>query len=129
MSPRKVGEKGLDGRAMARLRVLDDIIRLGPEAQALSREISAHDKELADQIRRAWVRAGMNAGEAQFRRGAKGKSRFDDAMGEAREAMTGLQMATAFGFIQEARSGPLLKEVDRVVGCLWVLANRRKRAG
>ena len=110
-----------------RLRVLDDIVRLGSEVNAACRAIAQHDKELANQIRRAWVRAGMNCGEAQYRRGAKGKNRFDDAMGEAREAFTGLRMAHAFQYVDATRCEPLAAEVDRVVGALYVLANKRKR--
>ena len=110
-----------------RLRVLDDIVRLGSEVNALCKDIAQHDKELASQIRRAWVRTGMNCGEAQYRRGAKGKNRFDDAMEQAREAFTGLGMAQAFEYVDASRCEPLTNEVDRVVGALYVLANKRKR--
>ena len=54
------------------LRVIDDIVRVGLEVNGLCRQIARHDGELASQVRRAWVRTGMNAGEAQHRRGAKG---------------------------------------------------------
>ena len=54
----------------------------GSELGPVCRQIGRHDSELASQIRRAWVRAGMNAGEAQHRRGMKSVNRFDDAMGK-----------------------------------------------
>ena len=51
------------------LRVIDDIIRMGGRINQACRQIAEHDKELGSQIRRAWTRACMNAGEAQHRRG------------------------------------------------------------
>ena len=106
------------------LRILDDIFAVGQELGPVCRQIGRHDSELASQIRRAWVRAGMNAGEAQHRRGMKSVNRFDDAMGEAREAHTGLRMAVAFGFIRAAQGEPLLDRVDKVVATLFKLAHR-----
>jgi len=58
------------------------------------------------------VRTGMNAGEAQHRRGAKGVNRFDDAMGEAREAYTGLGMARAFEYVDEELCTEVIDKVD-----------------
>jgi four helix bundle protein len=111
------------------LRVIGEIERVGREVNALCKQIAGHDAELASQIRRAWVRAGMNAGEAQHRRGAKGVNRFDDAMGEAREAFTGLGMARAFEYVDAAHCTRVLADVDRVVAVLYTLAHKPARAG
>ncbi len=91
----------------------------------MCKQIGGHDTELASQIRRAWVRVGMNAGEAQHRRGAKSANRFDDAMGEAREALTGLRMALAFDLISNAQADAVLDRLDRIVAILYKLAHRR----
>ena len=110
------------------LRVIDEIIRLGAGIKEVCVQVGRHDAELGSQIRRAWVRAGMNAGEAQHRRGAKGRNRFDDAMGEAREAYTGLRMAQAFGYADHSLVEALLADVDRVVAVLYTLAHGRSAA-
>ena len=110
------------------LRVIDDIIRVGGPINQACRQIGQHDRELGSQIRRAWVRTCMNAGEAQHRRGAKGRNRFDDAMGEAREAYTGLRMARALSYADEALLAGLLGEVDSVVAVLYTLAHKGRRA-
>ena len=102
-------------------------MRVGRGVNVLCKQIAMHDRELASQVRRAWVRTGMNAGEGQYRRGAKGQNRFDDAMGEAREAYTGLGMARAFDYVDDALCTEVIAEVDRVVGCLYVLAHRPRR--
>jgi four helix bundle protein len=91
-------------------------------------QVGEHDAELARQVRRAWIRAGLNAGAAQHRRGAKGANRFDDAMGEAREAHTGLAMARAFALCDAERCSRVLAEVDGVVAVLYRLAHRPPRS-
>ncbi len=106
------------------LHIINDIFAIGRQLQPLCKQIGRYDKELASQIRRAWVRTGMNAGEAQHRRGAKACNRFDDAMGEAREAHTGLRMALAFDFVDSARAEPLLDPMDKVVATLYKLSNK-----
>ncbi len=106
------------------LRILDDIIRIGGAVTRLCRQIARHDAELASQVRRAWVRTAMNTGEAQHRRGAKSSNRFDDAMGEAREAHTGLRMAQAYEYAEPKLTESVLDEVDRVVATLYKLAHQ-----
>ena len=108
------------------LLVIDDIFEVGREIRALCEQIHGYDSELASQIRRAWVRAAMNAGEAQHRRGAKQVNRFDDAMGEAREAHTGLRMALAFSLIEQERAERVIDRVDRIVAILFKLSHPKR---
>jgi len=106
------------------LRIIGDITRVARDINILCEQIALRDKELSSQIRRAWVRTGMNAGEAQHRLGAKGTNRFDDAMGEAREAHTGLTMALALAYVSEGLASQVIDQVDRVVAILYKLAHR-----
>ena len=111
-----------------KLIVIDDMVTIGKEVNRRCKEIAQQDRELASQIRRAWVRAIMNAGEAQHRRGAKRANRFDDAMGEAREAHTGLRAAVGFEMLIDGpASAELLRQVDSVVARLYVLAHKPRR--
>ena len=41
------------------LHVIDDLFETGREVRRLCKQIAGHDAELANQIRRAWVRAAM----------------------------------------------------------------------
>ena len=107
------------------LRIVDEMITLGVEVHRLCKQIALRDKELASQTRRAWTRAIMNAGEAQHRRGAKGVNRFDDAMGEAREAHTGLRAGRTFEYIGGPRCDEVFDQVDRAVATLYKRAHRR----
>jgi len=104
------------------LRVIDEIVSLAVDITRVVKEVRPHNRELADQLQRAWCRVATGTGEGQLRRGQKGANRFDDALGEAKEAHTALRFAAAF---QIARvDDQLLQRVDGVAAVLYCLANR-----
>ncbi|RLB64848.1 MAG: hypothetical protein DRI90_03625 [Deltaproteobacteria bacterium] len=107
------------------LRVLDEIVLLAVDITRVVCETRAHNRELASQLQRAWCRVATNTGEAQLRRGAKGNNRFDDALGEAKEAHAALRYAAAcqYGDID----AQLLQRVDGVAAVLYCLARRPQR--
>ena len=108
------------------LRVIDEIISIAVEVKRVVAEVRAHNRELSAQLERAWCRVATNAGEGQLRRGAKGCNRFDDALGEAREAHVALRYAQACGYARV--DAELLRRVDGVAAVLYTLTRgRRKR--
>ena len=107
------------------LRVIDEIVSLAVDITRVVSEVRGHNKELAGQLERAWCRVATNTGEAQLRRGAKGNNRFDDALGEAKEAHAALRYAAACRFA--SIDDQLLRRVDGVAAVLYRLAQRPQR--
>ena len=107
------------------LRVIDEIVALAVDITRVVSEVRPHSKELADQLERAWCRVCTNTGEAQLRRGNKGNNRFDDALGEAKEAHAALRFAAACRFAHI--DDQLLQRVDGVAAVLYCLAKRPQR--
>ena len=107
---------------MGRLRVLDEIISLVPDVSRVVGEAQAHNAELAGQLQRAWTRVATGTAEGQMRRGNKGKNRFDDALGEAKEAHAALRFAAA-GRLAKV-DAQLLRRVDGVAAVLYRLSRR-----
>ena len=74
---------------------------------------------------RAWCRVATGTGEGQMRRGAKGRNRLDDALGEAKEAHVALRYAAACHYAKIDEE--LLTRVDGVAAQLYVLSRRPRR--
>ena len=105
------------------LRVLDEIIALSPRIRQVVRTVKPHSKELSEQLDRAWTRVVSNTAEAASRRGRnKGRNRFDDALGEAKESHGLLRYV--FAAEKMPPEPELLRRVDGVAAVLWTLANR-----
>jgi len=107
------------------LRVIDEIVSLVVDITRVVEEVRPRNRELADQLQRAWCRVATGTGEGQLRRGDKGANRFDDALGEAKEAHTALRFAAACQFAQV--DDQLLQRVDGVAAVLYCLARRKGR--
>jgi four helix bundle protein len=106
------------------LRVLDEIVGLSPRVSEVVRDVRGHNRELALQLERAWTRVACGAAEGQTRRGDKGRNRFDDALGEAKEAHGVLRVVFACSY--SAVDDELLQRVDGVAAVLYRLAHRRR---
>ena len=96
-------------------KLLDVVRRLRP----VIADVAKHDRNLADQLRRAITNAALNCGEGMRRRGGNRRLRYETAGGEAGEAMTAVQLADAAGYaVVDAR---LLDDLDHVVATLTKL--------
>ena len=102
------------------LRVVDEIVSLAVDITRVVGEVRAHNAELSSQLERAWCRVATGTGEAQMRRGMKGKNRFDDALGEAKEAHVALRYAAACSYAKI--DAQLLRRVDGVAAVLYRLS-------
>ena len=107
------------------LRVVDEIVSLAVDITRVVCDVRAHNGELASQLERAWCRVATSTGEAQLRRGAKGNNRFDDALGEAKEAHAALRYAAACQYADIDEQ--LLQRVDGAAAVLYCLARRPQR--
>ena len=109
------------------LQIIDEVIALAPIIEKLGKQIGRHSRELSGQLRRAWPRVMCNACEAMNRMGAKRTNRFDDAMGESKEAHGILRYAIACEFCDVPLAVRTLDRVDKVTATLFKLAHRANR--
>jgi four helix bundle protein len=83
--------------------------------------IRDHDREIADQLRRAAQSVLLNLGEGQkYSNGNRGKH-YEIAQGSANEVKAALDAAEAWGFI--AGSGGERQILDRLLAILWKLTH------
>ena len=85
--------------------------------------IERSDRDLADQLRRAASSIVLNLAEGQ--RSAKGNKQkhYAIAHGSANEVKAALDLARAWGFIDEARAPATI--LDRLLAVLWRLTHPR----
>ncbi len=98
---------------------LDLIVQLRPLVTLIRR----HDADLAKQIRRAASSTALNIGEGEYALGGNKRSRFATAAGSAHETLTGLQVAVAWGYFDEAQAAEAVALANRVLAMLWRLWN------
>ena len=86
--------------------------------------IEVHDRDLADQIRRAASSVVLNLAEGQrLTKGNKPKH-YAIAHGSANEVRAGIKTALAWGWIEEAEEP--LAVLDRLLALLWRLTHPRQ---
>jgi four helix bundle protein len=86
--------------------------------------IERHDRDLADQLRRAGSSVVLNLAEgSKSAKGNKGKH-FAIAHGSASEVRAALQTAVAWGWIDEKMAAPDV--LDRLMALLWRLCHPRR---
>ena len=90
------------------------------ETVALARPFVArlrrHDKELFTQVQRALTRCVLALGEGAQRSGGNQQAAFRRARGEANEALTGVRLAIAWGYIEQEEE--LADKLDHLVAML-----------
>src|SRR5690349_20152498 len=86
--------------------------------------IERHDRDLADQLKRAGSSVVLNLSEgSKSAKGNKGKH-FAIAHGSASEVRAALQTAVAWGWIDEKMAAPAV--LDRLMALLWRLCHPRR---
>ena len=83
------------------------------------------DGDLARQLRRAASSMALNVSEGERRRGKDRLHLFRIAAGSAKEVQTALRVARAWGYVDEADVAPAMRLLDRELGLLWGLTERR----
>ena len=79
------------------LRIYDVALSLVAEVAPLAVEIGRKDPDLARQLRRALSSVPLNISEGSYARGARRDASYQVAMGSAREALSCLETAHAWG--------------------------------
>lgn len=98
---------------------LDLITTLRPLVPAIAK----HDRDLADQIRRAASSVPLNLGEGE--RSEKGNKHrgYAIAHGSANEVKVALRTAQAWGYVDKSAVAEALAVLDRLLALLWRLTH------
>jgi len=81
--------------------------------------IKKHDRDLADQLRRAASSIVLNISEGSGRAGGDRRRSFEIAAGSAREVLAALDTCAAWGWVVDGKRPREL--LDRVLAMLWRL--------
>jgi four helix bundle protein len=76
-------------------------------------QIELHDRDLARQLRRAASSIALNVSEASGSNGGTRRERYRNALGSARETGACIDVAMAFGYVEEVNA-ELLDALDHV---------------
>ena len=99
------------------LRIYDVVVQFLGNLRPLVEQIGRHDRDLADQARRAGASIALNAAEGSGARGGNRGLRYASALGSAREVRACLHVARAFGYI-DVLPDEAMQRLDHVVGTL-----------
>jgi four helix bundle protein len=97
-----------------------DVIR---NLRSIVPAIKKHDRDLADQLRRAATSVSLNLGEGRRREAGDQRRLFEIAHGSAGEVLTPLEVADAWGYVIDAAAVRAL--LDRLLALLWKLTRGR----
>ena len=101
--------------------VYDVSIELVRELAPIVPAIKKHDRDLADQLRRAATSVVLNINEGRRRAGGDQRRSFEIASGSAHEVLAALDAATAWGWVGDATVARKL--LDRILAMLWRLTH------
>lgn len=107
------------------MKIFDMAVELVRVVHRLAGKVAQHDRDLAQQLKRACTSAALNASEGVHAKAGKRRSRLEDAVNSARETRMALRLAGACGYLAPHEVAAALQEVDSVIRVLWVLAYRR----
>jgi four helix bundle protein len=84
-------------------------------------QLRSHDRDLADQARRATTSVALNISEGRQRSGKDRLHLFRVAAGSLSEVRTALRIAHAWGYLELSATHPSLVLLDRLAAMLWRL--------
>ena len=111
---------------MAQFEALQLALELaGALGQVLER-IRQHDRDMANQIRRAATSVPSCLCEGSQRMGRDRLQLYRISAGSAAEVKVQLQLAVAWGYLEAQRAQPVLELADRMVAITWRLTRPRR---
>jgi four helix bundle protein len=100
------------------LRIYTTIISFLHDLRPMVSQIEAHDRDLARQLRRASSSIALNVTEASGSAGGTRRERYRNALGSARETGACLDVALAFGYVEDV-DAQLLDALDHIRATLF----------
>ena len=107
-----------------RIHALDVSLQCVRLLAPIVRVVRAHDRDLADQMRRAASSVALNVGEALGSTAGNRRARLETALGSAHETSVALEVAVAWGYVDVAAITAAERALDRVRGLIHGLARR-----
>ena len=107
-----------------RLSALSVMIGTVASMRGVVEVIDGKDKDLARQIRRAASSVALNLAEADGSDRGNRRARLHNALGSAREARTGLQLAVAWGYVGNDEVVSVDAQLDRVAAMTFGLLRK-----
>jgi four helix bundle protein len=99
------------------LRIYSIILTTIEELRGVTAQIERRDRDLGRQLRRAASSVSLNVGEGQYSRGALRQTRYHTALGSAREVLSCLETARAWGYVGELDEA-LAGKLNQIIGTL-----------
>lgn len=106
------------------LQLMDQILYIIELARPAVTSIAKRDRDLASQIRNALSSVALNTGEGCGAASGNARLRFESARGSLYEAVAGLRIAAAWGYIPVTACTPALQAIDRLGARLFGLSRR-----
>jgi four helix bundle protein len=100
------------------LRIYTTIVSFLHDLRPLVAQIELHDRDLARQLRRAASSIALNASEGSGCNGGTRRDRYRNALGSVRETGACLDVALAFGYVDDV-DAKLLDALDHVRATLY----------
>ena len=109
---------------MGNLVAYEVAVELVHELRPIVEAVGQHDRNLADQLKRAATSVLLNLAEGQRRIAGNKRRAFEIAHGEAREVLGCLDCAAAWGYVANASNAR--KTLDRLLGLCWGLTHPKR---
>ena len=105
------------------LHVHEAALQLITEIKPLLASIARHDRNLANQLRRAATSIVLNVAEGEYSDPGTRRARFHSAAGSAGETRSALRVAMAWDYVSGEGVLDALDQLDRVIATLWKLTH------
>jgi four helix bundle protein len=99
------------------LRIYPVCLEMVREVRPYADRVARFDRDLARQLRRASTAVPLNVAEGSGLRGGRRRMSYEIALGEAREALAGLETAEAIGYVSGI-DWSVRARLDHVIGTL-----------
>jgi len=99
------------------LRIYPVILSTIQDLRGVTAQIERRDRDLGRQLRRAASSVSLNVGEGQYSRGRLRQARYHTALGSAREVLSCLETAHAWGYVAGLDEA-LVAKLHQIVGTL-----------
>ena len=107
-----------EAKGTTMLRIYTTVIHLLQALRPIVSQIELHDRDLARQLRRAAASIALNTSEGSGCSGGTRRERYRNALGSARETGACLDVAVAFGYVDEV-DAKVLDALDHIRATLF----------